>query len=107
MKGLKEYIEKHGRHFTENLAWDIGRHKWSVPELKRTVGDKVYYNVTTSTIGDILYLIIARSKENKRTSIKKALDIVGDYKYYDGVIFLEWLDDILVHHDEFDFTPYI
>ena len=61
MKGLKEYISKHGSHFTEKLAIAVMDSKWSPSEIERSSEAMVYYNVS------------------KKKCLKYALDIVGDY----------------------------
>lgn len=55
MKGLKRYIRKHGKHFTEELALAVAD-KWSVEQVMNSAQKKVYYNITSATDGDIAYL---------------------------------------------------
>ena len=108
MKGLRRYIKKHGRHFTEELAHEVTNSKWSSEELERTAQSKVYYNVTGSTIGDIVYLVNIVHKAYpeeyamKNCCVNYALAIIGDVKYT-GHAFSIWLQLT----DDFDFTPYI
>lgn len=83
MKGLKEYISKHGNHFTEKLAIAVMDSKWSPSEIKRSSETMVYYNVSEATLGDIVFLVNKYKKNHCRATKKKclkyALDIVGDY----------------------------
>lgn len=83
MKGLKEYISKHGRHFTEKLAIAVMDSKWSSSEIERSSETMVYYNVSEATLGDIVFLVNKYKKNHCRATKKKclkyALDIVGDY----------------------------
>ena len=118
MKGLKEYIRKHGRHFTEELAYDAAlSRKWNKKQVEDAIQKKVWYNVTGSTIGDIIYLVNeCYDDENtfgygrKNRCINYTLAFVGDYRNHGGVLFMKWLTEIMqcsVAKDNFDFTPYL
>lgn len=111
MKGLKEYIKKHGKHFTEKLAYDVTGGKWNVDRVNKSAQKKVYYNVTEATLGDILYIT---NEVHNRFSIstvdkcvKFALYIIGDYSFHGGMVFMDWVDELNDTEDSFDFTPYI
>ena len=56
MKGLRQYIKKHGKHFTEELAYKTAGKRWSSTQIEKATQREVYYNVTASTLGDIVYL---------------------------------------------------
>ena len=109
MKGLKEYIAKHGRHFTTGLAYDAAGNKWSAEIVEVTAQRRVYYNVTGSTIGDMVYLvneIYADGLLNKNTidtCVDSMLYIIGSYDEGRDAAFSDWIDSIT----DFDFTPYI
>ena len=109
MKGLKQYIRKHGRHFTEELAIDATGGRWGKEDILDKVETYVYYNVTESTVGDILFLVnFAKDSgkpclKTKHQCIKFALYIVGEYAMHDGVMFDKWAD----HATDFDLTHYI
>lgn len=83
MKGLKEYISKHGNHFTEKLAIAVMDSKWNSSEIERSSETMVYYNVSEATLGDIVFLVNKYKKNHCRATKKKclkyALDIVRDY----------------------------
>ncbi len=83
MKGLEEYISKHGSHFTEKLAIAVIDSKWSTSEIEKTSEAMVYYNVSEATLGDIVFLVNKYKKNHyhasKKRCLKYALDIVGDY----------------------------
>ncbi len=109
MKGLRQYIRKHGKHFTEKLAMSITKGRWSSSEIMEKAESMVYYNVTGSTIGDIVFLtnyakdtgkVFYKTKYN---CVRFALCIVGEYTMRDGAMFKKWVGDI----KDFDFTPYI
>lgn len=83
MKGLKEYISKHGNHFTEKLAIAVMDNKWNPSEIEKSSETMVYYNVSEATLGDIVFLVNKYKKNHcratKKRCLKYALDIVGDY----------------------------
>lgn len=111
MKGLGAYIKKHGKHFTEELAYEVVGKRWSGRQIQKAAQHRVYYNVTGSTLGDMIYL--TNSMGNKwdilkmPTCITFTLFIVGEFKYYGGVVFDTWLKDLEESKLAFDFTPYI
>ena len=111
MKGLEEYIEVHGNHFTEKLAAEVTNRKWDFSEVAKTTQEKVYYNVTGSTLGDMVYLadmICNRShrKQSLKRGINEVLTWVQDYRR-GGSAFCIWLTVSIVKGEDFDFTSYI
>lgn len=111
MKGLKEYIRKHGKHFTEKLAYKVVGKRWSGKQIERAAQKKVYYNVTGSTLGDMIYLTNEVSSKwdipALYTCTKFTLYIIGDYEYHGGKVFTSWLEELEEMGISFDFTPYI
>ena len=109
MKGLRQYIRKHGRHFTEELAMTVTKGKWDSSEIMEKAESMVYYNVTGSTVGDIVFLAnYAKDTgkpfyKTKHNCIRFALCIVGEYALRDGAMFKKWVGDTR----DFDLTPYI
>lgn len=109
MKGLRQYIRKHGKHFTEELAMTVTNGRWNPSEIMEKAESIVYYNVTGSTVGDIVFLVnYAKDTgkpfyRTKHSCVKFALCIVGEYALRDGAMFSKWLGDTR----DFDFTPYI
>ena len=99
MKGLKQYIRKHGKHFTEELALGATNGKWTKDDLVDLVESQVYYNVTGSTFGDIVFLVnYAKDSgksffKTKHQCVRFALGIIGEYAMYDGVMFNRWVRD--------------
>ena len=109
MKGLRKYIKKHGKHFTEQLAMSVTSGKWSPSEIMEKAQSMVYYNVTGSTVGDIVFLTNYAKDTGKsfyktrHNCVRFALCIVGEYALHDGVMFNKWVGDT----KDFDLTPYI
>ena len=107
MKGLERYLAVHGRHFTEQLACAVCDRKWSMPKIRRHTQSRVYYNVTGSTDGDMMYLMETfryyLSDYTWHRGITLVTEWVGDYSK-SGVPFSMWVSR---HEDDFDLTPYI
>ena len=109
MKGLRQYIRKHGRHFTEELAMTVTKGKWNSSEIMEKAESMVYYNVTGSTVGDIVFLTnYAKNTgksfyRTKHNCVRFALCIVGEYTLRNGAMFKKWVWDT----KHFDLTPYI
>lgn len=103
MKGLKEYIKKHGKHFTEELAHDVVGSAWSFKEIDRSLQKKVYYNVSGCTSGDIVYYVNGMGFDYMRDIIQFLIrDVLYDVGLSDK-LFLMWCEC----NKDFDFTPYI
>ena len=112
MKGLRKYIRKHGKHFTEELAYKIAGKRWNAQQIEHAIQKKVYYNVTESTIGDMVYMVnevysIKHRHTSLRECAKYTIGIVGDYQYYGGILFMEWLKEMKTADNDFDFRDYI
>jgi N-acetylmuramoyl-L-alanine amidase CwlA len=109
MRGLRQYIRKHGRHFTEELAMTVTNGRWDSSEIMEKAESMVYYNVTGSTVGDIVFLTnYAKDTgksfyKTKYNCVKFALCIVGEYALRDGAMFRKWTED----NRDFDLTEYI
>jgi hypothetical protein len=111
MNGLDRYIRKHGKHFTEKLAYKVAGRRWSGRQIEKAAQRKVYYNVTGSTLGDMIYLTNEASNRWNipilYTCAKFTLYRIGNHQYYGGVVFDDWLEDLENINPTFDFTPYI
>lgn len=79
MKEMKEYIRKHDRHFTVQLAMDIGEYKRYANKVKRTTDALVYYSASKATLGDMVFLVnlFAYSLPNRKC-IEYYLGMVGN-----------------------------
>ena len=109
MKGLQQYIKKHGFHFTVDLALKAGGNKWDEKYVLEKTQHRVYYNVIGATLGDMVFLVNNESlrHHNIRNSVNYVLSVVEDYSFCSGKVFMDWLDGIIVSGTEFDFTEYI
>ena len=108
MKGLKEYIKKHGRHFTVDLAYRIIGDRWKAKEVYDYLQKKVYYNINGTTLGDMVYLFnnMYESNSSKQDCRKSVISYVQDIGNLDNpFIFEHWVSDAKTSH--FDITPYV
>ena len=94
MKGLEEYIKRHGRHLTERLALDSTVVRWDAAKVRKAVEGRAYYNVTGFTVGDMVYLVneyhARYPRPHKAQCIKYILRIVEDVAF-EGKAFDDWL----------------
>jgi hypothetical protein len=108
MKGLRQYVRKHGNHFTEELAMTVTRGRWTSSEIMEKAESMVYYNVTGSTVGDIVFLTnYAKNTgesfyRTKHSCVKFALNIIEEYALRE-TMFIKWVGD----NKDFDLTEYI
>ena len=105
MEGLKQYIRKHGKHFTEELAYDVVPIKWSFSDIEKIIKEEVWYNCWSATRGDIVYLVnMAYNyyKKSKRMCILFMLGTVGDYEERD-----KWFDAWILDIKSFDMSKYV
>lgn len=123
MEKLEEYIEKHGMHFTAELAEvassfipnaDGSSHRWNADKVEELTSKRVYYNTINASLGDIIYVVnmaYARYFPDKTKSrgkcIDQALEVLSDIDSYEGMIFSSWLTGMEFSGKDFDFTPYI
>lgn len=106
MKRLQEYIKKHGKHFTEDLALKVSGGKFSADQVAKAAQKRVYYNVTDSTLGDMIYLVNSCTLTKKDKCVRYALSIVGDF-FSTEKPFSNWICLLCLKEEDFDFTPYI
>lgn len=110
MRNLKEYIEKHGQHLTIELVLDVVAVRWSPEEIEKSIQAKVYYNTTSSTLGDMIYLVNAVYDEKRRSKTKcidYTLSKISNFSLGEGFAFKYFIDTLYSQKEEFDFTPYI
>lgn len=103
MKGLKEYVAKHGLHFTEELAYDIVGKHWIYEDIDKALQKEVYYNVSGCTPGDIIYCVNIAGLHRKKDIVNFLIEyILCDVGFSDR-LFNSWS----TINKDFDFTPYI
>jgi len=103
MKGLRQYIARHGKHFTVRLAGDVLECKWNHLEVERVTEARVYYNVSGATLGDMVFLVNLFSDSfPKRRCVGYALEIIGDVSK-EGYAFDAWA----MGNEDIDLREYI
>ena len=111
MKGLKQYLKKHGAHFTEELTRDIIPIRWSIGTIEASIKDEVWFNCWSSTKGDRFYLVnlvaFIFPNQSKRYCIDFMLEKMSDYSY--KKLFEFWAFSVDKDGNEAleDITPYI
>ena len=107
MKGLREYVKKHGMHFTEKLALDAIPLRWDAEKVKQATQKKVYYNVTGASSGDMLYLVGIADEKSLDKCIDFMINVIGNYEYSNGLVFSAWCCLKEASKDNVDLTEYI
>lgn len=119
MKGFKEYVEKHGNHFTLPLAEvaskSLSEHPhWNTTNLHDILSRKVFYKINSASDGDMLYManlaytkLFDGVKNKEKPSIEYILTIVQNTEGYNGMAFATWAANLMVRDEDFDFAKYI
>lgn len=113
MKGIKEYIKKHGRHLTEELAYEVAGSKWKIDKIQAVLSTMVWYNVTGTTSGDLIYMVNTvyayyHPMFNIRGVCRIVADLVGDYTIGKEFAFDSWLARVISSNNkDFDLSLYI
>lgn len=105
-----QYIDKHGYHFTNELAQYASSmmqnsnnviHTWDSEQV-RSVVDRLGYAIpSTSTIGDITYTanmcyadFFPSLIDTEDKCIQYAMNVANDIDGYEGIQFCRWLSDV-------------
>jgi hypothetical protein len=80
--------------------------RFSADQVVKAAQKKVYYNVTESTLGDMIYLVNSCTLTKKDKCVRYALSIVGDL-FITEKPFSTWICLLCLKEEDFDFTPYI
>ena len=87
MIGLREYIGKYGKHFTVELAYKVVGNRWNAKKIYDYIQKKVYYNVSGTTLGDMVYLfnsIYVDLPDTKSYCREKAIEYIQDMENLDA-----------------------
>lgn len=124
-KGYIEYVEKHGKHFTDVLADHVSKkminadgsdHRWTPLTLKRDCKEA---NITLpedslANWGDMLYLanmyysdFCPKLIKTHRDCLVAAHAIATDPDGYDGIAFVRWTADVIAKGLDIDWEEYI
>ena len=118
MIGLKEYIDRHGLHFTEELAAEaiksFGDDLWDASKVDAMLQKRVYYNTTGTTKGDIVYIanmarsILFQKEENlQKKCLEYIISVIQGVEGYDGIAFSSGAAGMEFKEEDFDLTIYL
>lgn len=109
-KSYLQYIEKHGHHFTNELAQYASNmmqnsnnvdHKWDTQQIQTVIDRLGYIIPSTSTIGDITYTanmcyadFFPSIIDTEDKCIQYAMNVANDIDGYEGIQFCRWLSDV-------------
>lgn len=123
--GYAKYVEKHGLHFTNELAEmaickmenisDDGHGKWSIKQVEAVVKthNPAMHFTHCVTMGDLAYLanmyyadLYPESIQTENGCIKAAILIANDPDGYEGQAFCRWVADIMAKGKSIDWEKY-
>jgi hypothetical protein len=123
--GYAKYVEKHGLHFTNELAEmaickmenisDDGHGKWSIKQVEAVVKthNPAMHFMHCVTMGDLAYLanmyyadLYPESIQTENGCIKAAILIANDPDGYEGQAFCRWVADIMAKGKSIDWEKY-
>lgn len=110
-KSCSSYINKHGYHFTDNLAEhacsdminaDGSSHRWTTEEIKNILHPYGEHAYRKCTLGDMTYLANMAYADfypnvihSEDECIEYAIATANDPDGYEGIVFLRWMADII------------
>ena len=90
---LEEYIKANGKHFTPELTEKVLDIKWSGDTIQKFLEGRVYYNVTGSSLDDIVFWMNYYGKEKGRRKSqcwRQVKTLIEDYRNK-GKFFDRWI----------------
>lgn len=122
-KGYKDYLSKHGKHFTEALAEHASKmmvnsngqsHSWTSSQVKDAMKNLGLNIPSKSTIGDLTYAanmayadFFPDPLKDETSCLRYAYRLANDPDGYEGMIFCRWIADIKNKGKEIDWELYI
>ena len=114
-KGYLNYVEKHGYHFTEELADHVSKmmenangqiHTWTAQQVKKameSLGLMPFGKTKSeSTLGDATYLanmyyadLYPDPLKDEASCLKAAYKVANDVDGYKGMVFCRWTADAI------------
>lgn len=121
--GFRDYIKKHGYHFTDELAEHVSKmmvnrngkeHTWAVEQILKAMSSMGYSVPNNVTDGDITYLanmyyadLYDTILKDESSCLKTAYIIATDHDGYDGMIFSRWTSDAIGKNVKIDWNKFI
>lgn len=123
MKGYKDYVKKHGLHFTDELAEAVSKmfinadgsyRHWTAAQAKKAFTSLGYTIPSYVTTGDITYLAnMAYSDfypevlKDEASCLKYACKVANDPDGYEGLPFCRWTADVIGKSLDIDWEKYL
>lgn len=124
MKGYKNYVEKHGTHFTDELAEWVSKqmvnkngekdHHWSVSDVKGAFDRLGLKKPNEATWGDATYAAnmayadyLGHSVKSDVDAVKHGYDDISDPDGYPGKVFNRWTSDVIGKHIDVPWEKFI
>ena len=120
---FRDYVRKHGYHFTDDLAEYVSgmmenrngkEHTWTALQVSKSMinlGWEIPENITS---GDLTYLanmyysdLYDDPLKDETSCLKSAYRIATDKDGYDGMIFLRWCSDAIGKGLQIDWDKFI
>lgn len=121
--GYSKYVEKHGLHFTDELAEHVSKmlvnangmhHSWTANQIKKSMESLGLSIPNNVTVGDITYSanmyysdFYPDSIKDEASCIKAAYAIANDPDGYEGIIFCRWTTDAINKAINIDWENFI
>lgn len=122
-KGYSEYVNKHGYHFTNELAEHVSammenadgqHHSWTVSQVKKSM-ESLGLNIPSHvTPGDVAYLanmyyadLYPDPLKDEVSCLKAAYKIANDPDGYEGMIFCRWTADAIGKAIKIDWEKFV
>ena len=129
-EGFLAYIDKHGYHFTEELAEHVSKmmenadgskHSWSAEQVKKAMVGLGFFQLsdknmtkTKSTYGDLTYLANMHYADgypdplkDEASCLKYAWKNANDPDGYDGMVFSRWTADAIGKGIQIDWLKFV
>lgn len=123
-KGFTEYTEKHGYHFTEELAEHASKmmknangqtHTWTAAQVKKALESLGYMpSSKDATLGDIAYAanmlyadFYPEVIKDEASCLKGANALASDPDGYEGMIFTRWASDVMAKAVSIDWEKFV
>lgn len=123
VEGYGQYVEKHGKHFTDELAEKASKlmenrnglyHSWGVDEVKIAFERMGLEKPDGYTWGDATYAanmayadFYGSSLKTEQDCVKYAYDLMSDIDGYDGMILNRYIADLMGNEIKMDWSKYI
>lgn len=123
VEGFSKYVEKHGYHFTDELAEYASKmmvnasgqsHSWTATQVKRSMESLNLSIPNTVTTGDVTYLanmyfadLYPDPLKDEASCLRAAYKIANDPDGYEGMIFCRWTADVMGKAIKLDWEKFV